>query len=241
MLPANCPVASSQMRVPRWRQMLWNARTSPAALRVTTMLWPFSSRTKYWPGSLRLLRPPGIEPHRPEQAVELRLQERGVGVVARRQRARAFGHHVARLDGDFVPCGIHDTTLRGEPTSPRAGTLGPDGDRHQPGHRRRGLRHAGRARRARRRLEPDPDRRRRVRVDADRARPSPKSAAASTRPAAPTSTRRAAFGRFAGLRSRLDAVVHARRELGVGDQRPGRVARLLLARGHHRRRRGRCC
>ena len=59
---------------------------------------------------------------------------------------------------------------------------------------------------------------------------------------------RAAFGRFRGVRSRLDAVVHARRELGVGHQRAGRVARLLLAgvsrggparraadHGHHRR------
>ena len=40
---------------------------------------------------------------------------------------------------------------------------------------------------------------------------------------------RAAFGRFAALRSRLDVVVHACRELGLGDQRPGGLARILLA------------
>ena len=80
---------------------------------------------------------------------------------------------------------------------------------------------------------------RRVRVDADRAHLRAKSAAASTRPAVPTSTRKRRVRPLSRVRSRLDAVVHARRELGVRDQRPGRVARLLLARRDRRARRAR--
>jgi hypothetical protein len=52
-------------------------------------------------GALRLFRSAGVEPHRPEESIELRLQQRRLRVVARRQRPRSLGHHVARLDRDF--------------------------------------------------------------------------------------------------------------------------------------------
>ena len=66
----------------------------------------------------------------------------------------------------------------------------------QSGHRRRGLRDAGGARRDRRRLEPVPDRRRRPRVDDDRADVRARSPAASTATGGPYLYTRAAFGRF---------------------------------------------
>ena len=58
---------------------------------------------------------------------------------------------------------------------------------------------------------------------------SPRSAAGSTAPADRTCYTRAAFGRFVGVRGRLDAVVLARREPGERHGWHRRRARLLLA------------
>src|SRR3954469_25142601 len=45
-------------------------------------------------GLSRFFRSSNVKPHRPEQAIELAVEQRRVGVVTRRERARALRHDV---------------------------------------------------------------------------------------------------------------------------------------------------
>ena len=67
-------------------------------LRVTTMLWPSSSRTKYWPGLATSSDRPAQNHIRPNSPSSSALKQRGIGVVPGRQRRRALRHDIARLD-----------------------------------------------------------------------------------------------------------------------------------------------
>ena len=103
MLPANRPVISAADYACRGDgRHCGTPHSRPPRCRVTTMLWPVQPRGR---NTGRGSAPLPIVPYKPTSSrTARRFPPSGVrrsGVVARRQRARSFGHHVARLDLDL--------------------------------------------------------------------------------------------------------------------------------------------
>jgi hypothetical protein len=126
---------------------------------------------------------------------------------------------------------FHDPAASSIRTQAGTRPMGSHRNRRQPGHRRGGICAARSAGGRRRRLEPLDRRRSWRRLDADRT--LVRGSCEPLRPHRRTVPLHASRIRsFCRIRSRLDDVVYASGQLGVGDQRARIIAWLLLARSH---------